>query len=90
MLKIIRSTRSAANPKKTKRKTSDNNVVGNNMVSDSDASNQTNSTKVKNQEKMTKFKILVKSKNHDFSPNFRNIEVRTGFFTLKARLAFNQ
>ena len=35
---------------------------------------------------MTKFKILIKSKNHDFSPNSRNSKVGISFFTLKARL----
>ena len=39
---------------------------------------------------MTKFKILVKSKNHDFPPNSRNREAGMGFFTPKARLAFTQ
>ena len=37
---------------------------------------------------MTKLKILVKSKNHDFLPNFRNIEAKPDFFTIKARLVF--
>ena len=37
---------------------------------------------------MTKSKIMVKFKNHDFPPNFNNREAGTGFFTLKARLAF--
>ena len=39
---------------------------------------------------MTKSKILVKSKNHDFISNSRNKKVKTGFFTLKARLMFTQ
>ena len=39
---------------------------------------------------MTKSKNLIKSKNHDFPPNSRNKEARTGFFTPKARLAFTQ
>ena len=39
---------------------------------------------------MTKSKILVKFKNHDFPPNSRNIEAGPGFFTPKARLAFTK
>ena len=39
---------------------------------------------------MTKFKILVKSKNRDFPPNSRNMEARSGFFIPKAKLAFIQ
>ena len=37
---------------------------------------------------MTKFKILLKFKNHDFSPNSRNIKAGSGFLTPKAKLAF--
>ena len=33
---------------------------------------------------------MVKSKNHDFPPNFRNGEVGQGFLIPKARLAFTQ
>ena len=33
---------------------------------------------------------MVKFKNHDFPPNSKNIKAGTGFFTLKARLAFTQ
>ena len=65
-------------------------MVGNNMVGGGKATNQANFTKRKNQAKTTKFKILVKSKNHDFPPNSRNKKVGTGFFTPKARLAFSQ
>ena len=39
---------------------------------------------------MTKSKILVKSKNHDFSLNFKNKKARTGFFIPKARLVLTQ
>ena len=60
-------------------------MVGN-MVGGGEA---TNPTKGKNQAKTTKFKILVKSKNHDF-PISRTEKVGTGFFTLEARLAFIQ
>ena len=74
---------SATNPKKTKGKAS-----GNNMIGDGEATNQTNSMKEKKQVKTTKFKNLVKSKNHDFLFNCRNRETGTGFFILKARLTF--
>ena len=49
----------------------------------------TNSTKRKIPVKTTKFKILVKSKNHNF-PKSRPEEIKTGFLTLKAKLAFTQ
>ena len=49
----------------------------------------TNPIKEKNQAKTTKSKILVKSKNHDF-PKSRTEKAGTGYFTLKARLAFTQ
>ena len=39
---------------------------------------------------MTKFKILVITKNHDFPSNFQNIEVKPGFFIFKATLAFTK
>ena len=85
MLKTIRSTESAANAEKTEGGIGSNSMVGN-MVGGNEA---TNSTKRKNPVKMTKFKILVKSKNHDF-PKSRPKETGTGFFTPKARLAFTQ
>ena len=50
----------------------------------------TNPTKGKNQVKMTKSKILVKSKNHDFPLNSRNKEVGTDFLIPETRLAFTQ
>ena len=40
--------------------------------------------------KITKSKILIKSKKHDFLLNSRNREAGTGFFTPKARLTFIQ
>ena len=33
---------------------------------------------------------MVKSKNHDFPPNFKNKEAGTGFLIPKARLTFTQ
>ena len=90
MLKTTESTKSIANIKETEGKAGSNSVVGNNMFSDSEATNQTNSIKGKNQAKTTKSIILVKSKNHDFFLNSRNREARAGFLTLKARLAFIQ
>ena len=86
MLKTTGNTRSTANPKKTKGKVSGNSVVGNNTVG---GGKVTNPTKRKNQAKMTKSKILIKSKNHDF-PKSRTKKAGTGFFTPKARLASTQ
>ena len=88
MLKITESTESATNLKKTKGEASSNNVIGKSIVGDSKATNQANSKKRKNQAKTMKSKILVKSKNHDFPPNFRNKKAGTSFFIPKARLAF--
>ena len=85
MLKTKESTGSAANLKETKSKTGGNSVVGN-MVSGNEAINP---IKRKNQAKITKYKILVKSKNHNFLKS-RTEEARTGFLTPKARLAFIQ
>ena len=87
MLKTTRNTGSAANLKETKGKNGGNSVVGDGMVGGGKA---TNSTKRKNQAKITKFKILVKSKGHDFPPNFRNRKAETGFLTPEARLVFTQ
>ena len=78
---------SVANPEKIEGEVGSNKVVGNSMVGDGEA---TNPTKRKNQAKTTKFKILVKSKNHDFPPNSRNKKAGTGFLTSKARLAFTK
>ena len=80
MLKIIESTGSAVNPKETEGE------VGGNIV---DGGKATNPTKRKNQSKITKSKILVKSQNHDF-PRFGKEKAGTGFFTPKTRLAFTQ
>ena len=79
MLKTISSTGSVANFEKTEGKFDGNSMVGGNEA--------INPTKEKNQAKTTKFKILVKSKNHDF-PKSRTKKARTSFFTPKARLAF--
>ena len=86
MLKTTRNTGSALNPKESESKVDGNNMVGDSIVGDDEA---TNPTKRKNQAKTTKFKILIKSKNHDF-PKSRTEKVGTGFFTPKARLAFTQ
>ena len=90
MLKTTKSTESIANHKKTKDKASGNSVVGNSVVDGNKIINQINSIKRKNYAKMTKSKILVKSKNLDFPPNSKNMEARSGFFTLEARLAFTK
>ena len=37
---------------------------------------------------MTKSKILVKSKNHDFFSNSKNMEAEPSFLIFKARLVF--
>ena len=87
MLKTTGSTESAANLKETEGEVSGNSVVGNSMVGGGEA---TNPIKGKNQAKTTKSKILIKSKSHDFPPNSRNREARTGFFIPEARLAFTQ
>ena len=60
------------------------------MVSNSKIINQISSIKRKNPAKITKFKILVKSKNHDFLFNFRNIEAEPSFLTLEAKLTFTK
>ena len=83
MLKTTGSTRSAVNPKETKGGVGGNRIVGNVV----DGGEATNPTKGKNPMKMTKFKILIKSKNHDF-PKSRPEEAGTGFFIPEARLAF--
>ena len=78
MLKTTGSTRSAANPEETEGEVGGNSVVGN-VVGGGEA---TNPTKGKNPVKTTKYKILVKSKNHDF-PKSRPEEAGTGFFPPK-------
>ena len=60
------------------------------MVGCGKATNSANSIKRKNQSKITKSKILVRSKNHDFPPKSKTKKTRTSFFTLKARLTFTQ
>ena len=83
ILKTTGSTRSAANPEKTKGKVGGNSV-DDNMVNGNEAINP---IKRKNQAKTTKFKIPAKSKNHDFSKS-KTEEAGMGFLTPKARLAF--
>ena len=83
MLKTTKSIKSIAKPKKIKAKVDSKSMVGNYEVI-----NQINFTKRKNQAKITKSKTLIKSKNYDFLPNFRNIKAGPGFFIPKARLAF--
>ena len=65
-------------------------MVGNNIIHGSGANNQTNFSKRKIQAKTIKFKILIKSNNHDFPPNFRNKEAGMGFLIPKARLKFTK
>ena len=83
MLKTTGSTGSTANPEETKGEVGGNSVVGNLVGGDK----TTNSTKRKNQAKITKSKTLLKSKNHDFLKS-KTEETGTSFFTPKARLAF--
>ena len=85
MLKTTKSTGFAINSKETESKVGSDSVISN-LVSDSKA---TNPTKGKNQVKMAKFKILIKSKNHDFLKS-KTKEAGPGFFNPKARLAFTQ
>ena len=87
MLNTTRSTECIVNPKKTQDKVDSNSVVGNNMISGGEVTNQINLTKWKNQAKTTKSKTLTKSKNCDFPLYFRNMEAKSGFFIFKARLA---
>ena len=84
MLKTTRSTGSVKSLKETKGKVGGNNVVDDNMVG---GGKVTNPTKRKKCAKITKSKILVKSKNHDL-PKFRPKKAGTSFVTPKARLAF--
>ena len=85
MLKTIGNTGFAINSEETEGKVGGNSVVGD-LVGGGEV---TNPTKRKNQVKITKSQILVKSKNNDF-PKSRTEEARTGFFTPKARLVFTQ
>ena len=86
MLKTTGSIGSATNPKETKGKVDGNRVVSDRMIGGSEA---TNPIKGKNQAKMTKSKILIKSKNYDF-PKSKTEEVGTSFLTPKTRLIFIQ
>ena len=85
MLKTTKSIRFIAKLKKTEIRINDNSIVSNNKVI-----NYISSTKKKNQAKITKFKILVKSKNHDFPLNSKNVEAEPGFLISKAKLAFTK
>ena len=85
MLKTTKSTKSVANPEKTKSEVGGDNVVGN-VVGGNEVINR---TKGKSPVKTTKSKILIKSKNHDF-PKSRPEKAGTGFFIPKTRLAFTQ
>ena len=90
MLKITKSIGPIANPKKIEVKASSDSVVGNSIVDSGKVINQTGSTKRKNQAKISKSKILVKSQNHDISLNSRNRKAGMGFFTPETRLTFTQ
>ena len=85
MLRTTGSTGSVVNPKKTEGEVSGNSVDGN-LIGGGEA---TNPTKGKNQAKITKSKILVKSKSHDFLKS-RTEDAGTGFLIPKAKLAFIQ
>ena len=77
MLKTTRSTGSIASPKET-----EGGVGGNSVIDVVDGGEATNPTKRKNLVKTTKFKILVKSKNHDF-PKSRPEKAGKGFLPPK-------
>ena len=83
MLKTIWSTGPATNSKKTKGEVGGDSIAGN-IVGGSEAIKP---TKRKNQVKITKFKILIKFKNHEF-PKSKTEKAGTSFFTPKTRLAF--
>ena len=85
MLKTTGSNKSATNLEKTKGKVGGDSMAGG-IVAGGEA---TNFTKRKNQAKTTKSKILLKSKNHDFSKS-KTEKAGMGFLTPKARLAFFQ
>ena len=80
----------AINSKKTKSKADGSSMVSNSVIGGGEITNQINLIKRKNQAKKTKFKILVKSKNRDFPPNFKNMEARSGFLIPETRLVFTQ
>ena len=88
MLKTTRSIGSAVNHKKTKGKVNSISMIGNSMVSGVEVINPKNSTKRKNQAKTIMSITLIKFKNRDFPPNFRNIKAGLGFLTFKTRLTF--
>ena len=83
MLKTTENIRFIVNLKKTEGKIGGDSIVGNIV----DGGEATNSIKRKNQAKIIKSKILVKSKNHDFL-KFRTKKVGTCFFISEAKLAF--
>ena len=83
MLKTTESIGFAKESKKIKTRVDSDNIVDDNKVT-----NQINNIKRKNQAKITKSKILIKFKNHDFLLNSRNIKAGPGFFIFKARLTF--
>ena len=85
ILKIIRNIGFTAKSKKIKARDDSNSIVNN-----SEMTNQISSIKGINQAKTTKFKILIKSKNHDFLLNSKNMKAKSNFFILKAKLAFRQ
>ena len=60
------------------------------MISGSEAINQIDSIKRKNQVKITKSKILIKFKNRDFPPNSKSVKAGPIFLTFKAKLVFTQ
>ena len=60
------------------------------MIDGAEFNNPKKSIKRKNQAKMAKSKNLLKPKNYNFSPNFKNIEAGPSFFTFKSRLVFTK
>ena len=83
MLKVKKSTRSAAELKEIKTR-----IGGNNIIDGSKVMNQKSYIKRKNLAKTIQSKNFIKSKNHDFPTNLKNMKAGTGFFTSEARLAF--
>ena len=83
MLKTTKSIGFVAESKEIKARVGNNSIVSNSKVI-----YKISFIKGKNQAKMTKSKILIKSKNHDFPPNSKNMEAGLGFLIFEARLAF--
>lgn len=77
MLKTIRNTNFVVRPKNAETKIGINSVVNDNKII-----NQKNLTKKKIKQKRLNFK------NHDFSFNPMNINIKLSFFISKTRLAF--